>query len=205
MKAPYSYRELLANLHRLDADLLFRSLAKHSSGVYVMSQTDYLDEGRTLSGDDAKDVVTFLARHFDFVIIDGVRDFSDVALAALDKANHIMLTMTQDIPALKNAHRCLRIFHRLGYTDERIHLVLNRYRNAGSLTTEAVGDALARPVSGTISNDFPSVSAAVNEGRVLVDSHPSSRVAKDITTLVGLYHQVEAPKRRSLFARWSKP
>ena len=204
VSARYSYHELLANAHRLDSELLHRSLTQHSSGVHVMSQTDYLEEGRELSSEDAAKVVAFLRRHFDFVVIDGLRDFRDISLVALDKSDTILLTMTQDIPALKNANRCLRIFKRLGYSDDRVRLVLNRYRRVGQLTPDSIGDALGRKVSITIANDFPIAIKSVNEGKLLVNSVPSSAIAKDIVSLVSLFRTAAAPKRKSLFGRWGK-
>jgi pilus assembly protein CpaE len=204
MTAPYSFQELLANMHRLDADLLYGSLAAHSSGVRVLSQTDHLEEGRELSTADAARILSFLRQHFDFIVIDGVRDFRELALLALDKADTVLLTMTQDIPALKNANRCLRIFKRLGYSDDRVKLVLNRFRRTGQITPDAIADALGRSVSATVSNDFPVVIKAVNEGKLVVDASPTSRVAKDIVDMVGLLHQAAAPRKRGLFSRWGR-
>lgn len=204
MASRYSFHDLLTNMHRLDADLLYGSLAAHSSGLRVVSQTDHIEEGRDLSADDAARILAFLRQHFDFIVIDGVRDFRELALLALDKADTILLVMTQDIPALKNANRCLRIFKRLGYTDDRVKLVLNRYRRVGQLTPDSIGDALGRKVSITIANDFPEVIRSVNEGKLLVDAAPSSSVAKDIVDLASMIHAPAAPKKKGLFALWGR-
>lgn len=204
MTSRYSFHELLANMHRLDADLLYGSLATHTSGLRVISQTDHLEDGRDLSSDDAARILAFLRVHFDFIVIDGVRDFRELALLALDKADTILLVMTQDIPALKNANRCLRIFKRLGYSDDRVKLVLNRYRRVGQLTPDSIGDALGRKVAITIANDFPEVIRSVNEGKLLVDAAPSSSVSKDIVELAALVHAPAAPKKRGLFALWGR-
>lgn len=204
MSSRYSYQELLANMHRLDADLVYSSLATHSSGLRVISQTDHLEEGRELSSDNAARILAFLRQHFDYIVIDGVRDFRELALLALDKADAILLAMTQDIPALKNANRCVRIFKRLGYADDRVKLVLNRYRASGQLTPTAIGDALGRPVWTTISNDFPAIIRSINEGKLLVESAPGSRVARDIVDIVPLLSPATAPKKKGLFALWGR-
>ncbi|MGD8860482.1 MAG: AAA family ATPase [Myxococcales bacterium] len=204
MAARFSYQELLANMHRLDADLLDSSLAKHASGIHVMSQTDYLEEGRELSAEQAGSVIDYLAGFFDFVVIDGLRDFRDVAITALDRADHVVLTMTQDIPALKNANRCLRLFRRLGYEGDKVKLVLNRYRRSGQLNPESIADALGRSVIATVANDFPTAIRAVNEGRLVINAAPNTRLAKDILEMVGVFRKVHAPKRKSIFSLWGK-
>jgi pilus assembly protein CpaE len=154
--------------------------------------------------DDLGKIIDFLKQHFDFIVIDGPRDFRDLALSALDRSDYIVCTMTQDVPALKNANRCLQIFRRLGYPEEKVRLVINRYRGSGQLGTEAVADALGRKVDGIVANDFPAVIKAVNEGKLLLDVDPSSKVAKDVGALVGLVHQVAPAKKRGLFSRWGK-
>ena len=98
----------------------------------------------------------------------------------------------------------LRIFQRLGYTDDRVKLVLNRYRRVGQLTPDSIGDALGRQVSITIANDFPEVIRSVNEGKLLVDAAPSSSVSKDIVDLAGLIHAPAAPKKKGIFALWGR-
>jgi len=204
VNARYSYQELLANAHRLDPELLYRSLTQHSSGVHVMSQTDYLEEGRELSAEDAAKVIAFLRMHFDFVVIDGLRDFRDISLVALDKSDTILLTMTQDIPALKNANRCLRIFKRLGYEGDRVQLVLNRFRRSGQLTPDSISDALGRRVAATVANDFPTAIKSANEGKLIVNAAPSTAIAKDVAGLVSLFRAPSTTKRRSIFSLWGK-
>ena len=204
MTARYSFQELLTNMHRLDAELLYSSMARHSSGVYVMSQTDHLEEGRELSGADAGTVLEYLRRHFDFIVIDGLRDFGEIALTALDKADHIILTLTQDIPALKNANRCLRLFSRLGYDGNRLGLALNRFRASGNLTTDAIADAIGRKITWTVANDFPSAIRAANEGKLLIDVAASSQLSKDIHAMASTFHETAPAPRRSFFPKWGK-
>jgi pilus assembly protein CpaE len=204
LNSRYNFHDLLANMHRLDADLLQQSLAAHKSGLRVLSQADQLEDAPDLGPPEFITLITFLKQHFDFIVIDGLDDFRELSLAALDRADFIACTMTQDIPALKNANRCLKIFKRLGYADDKTRLILNRYRNSGQLTTNAISDALGRKIDGVVSNDFPSAIKAVNEGRLLLEKDPNSKVAKDIAELVKLFHDVTPVKKRGLFARWGK-
>jgi pilus assembly protein CpaE len=204
MSSRYNFNDVLSNMHRLDADLLHSSLAGHKSGLRVLSQADQLEEASELTPPDFIKLITFLKQHYDFVVIDGLHDFREISLAALDRSDFIVCTMTQDIPALKNANRCLKIFRRLGYSDDKTRLVLNRYRNSGQLTTNAISDALARKIDGVVANDFPAVIKAINEGRLLFEKDPGSKVAKDIAELVKLFHDVTPVKKRGLFARWGK-
>ena len=67
-----------------------------------------------------------------------------------------------------------------------------------------MADALSRRVDATIYNDFPTLMKCVNEGKLLLEQEPGSRVAKDFRALAGLVHELPQPKKRGLFARWGK-
>ncbi len=204
LESQFSYVDLLNNMHRLDSELLYQSLAIHPSGLCVLSQTDQLEGARDISAEEVSRVIDFLRQHFDFVVIDGLRDFREMALAGLDGADSVILTMTQDIPALKNANRCLQLFKRLGYADRKIKLLLNRYRRTNRLTVDAIADALGREVDATVANDYPSVIKAINQGELLVHLSSRSRVANDIKNLVTFFLEGTAVKRHSLFPRWGR-
>lgn len=204
MKHPFGFRDLLDNMARLDPGLLRSSLGKHESGFYVLAGAGEADPMAEIAPADFDRVLAFLSPQFDYLVIDGVRDFHESALVALDRGDAIVCVMTQDLPALKNAHRAIKLFETLGYPADKLHLVVNRYRNAGRLTTETIADALRRGVDATVANDFPMVVKCVNAGELVTDKQPGSKVAKDIRALAGLFHRAAQGKRRSLFSLWSK-
>jgi pilus assembly protein CpaE len=200
LSSRYTWRDLSNNLHRLDEDLLFQSLTVHPHGLNIVAQSDVLEEAEDLDPKSVGKVISFLRRHFEFIVIDGLRNFSELSLIALDMADKILLTMTQDIPALKNANRCIAIFKQLGYDKEKVKLILNRFHKRGDLDADAVEDALGMPVEGTVANDFPTVIKAVNEGSLLVRVAPRGRVTRDIRALVPIIRG-ERAARRGLFGR----
>jgi pilus assembly protein CpaE len=202
IESRYSYLDVVRNRGRLDAELLFRSLAQHSSGLYVLSQADQPESVEEVGLAEMTEVVSFLRQHFDYLVIDGLRDFRDIGLLALDNSDTIILTMTQDIPALKNADRCLRVFKRLGYSEANTKLVLNRYQPSKTFNTDSVSDALGQKVNGTVANDFPMVVEAINKGQLLVESVPGSKVAKDLVALTELVFGRALEKKRRRFFLW---
>src|SRR5678809_90781 len=107
-----------------------------------------------IKAQDISALLEFLRRNYDFVIVDGVRGFDELSLAALDGSQHVFLTLTQDVPAVRNGQRCLELFGRLQYDQNRIKLLLNRFQKASKITTEVVAETLGHPLTHTIANDF---------------------------------------------------
>jgi pilus assembly protein CpaE len=179
----YSITDVLANMARLDRDLLSTSMTKHASGVNVLAQSGKMEEAEHIKGHDITNLLNFLKKNYDKVIIDGVRGFDEISLAALDASQHLLMVLTQDVPAVRNGQRCLELFNRLGYDQNKVKLILNRYQKSSKITLDVIAETLKVPVSHAISNDFVSVIDAINRGLLLKDAAPRARLTQDIQAL----------------------
>jgi len=182
----YSISDVVANMARLDRELLDASMPKHSSGVAVLAQSGKMEEADQIKGADVAALLPFLRKHYDKIIIDGVRGFDEISLAALDGSQFLMMIMTQDVPAVRNGQRCIELFTRLGYDDTKIKLVLNRFQKASKINPEVIAETLKQPVAHVICNDFVSVIDSINRGMLLVDVAPRARLTQDIEGLATL-------------------
>jgi pilus assembly protein CpaE len=197
----FGWRELVNESDRLDDELLDKLLTRHESGLRVVAQTAPLDEIQPFAPSAIARSLQQLRMHSSHVVIDGLRDFDDITLATLDLADTVLLTFTQDIPALKNASRCLAVFHRLGYGDDKVKLVVNRYQRRGTLSLAEMTDALRAPIAATVANDFPTVLNAINSGRLLVDTAPRARVTRDLQDLAALLDPALPAQKRGFFSK----
>jgi pilus assembly protein CpaE len=197
----YSWTDLLRNLPRLDDELVHRSLTAHASGLRVVAQGAELEDADRLDAAAVTQTIAFLRQHYDYVIVDGLRDFSETSLAALDAADRIALTMTQDVPALKNASRCIGVFRQLGYRADKLKLIVNRYHKRDKLDLDTIGDALGAAVDATVANDYPVVIRAINEGVLLVESAPHAAVTEDVRALLPALDLAPRVAKRRWFGR----
>ncbi len=179
----YSIGDVLSNLARLDRDLLDTSITKHSSGVAVLAHSGKMEDSEHIAPADIGKLLGVLRQHYDRVIVDGVRGFDEMALAALDASQVLLMVLTQDVPAVRNAQRCLELFGRLGYDQQKVKLILNRYQKASKITLEVIADTLKVSVAHTISNDFVSIIDAINRGVLLVEAAPRAKLTQDIADL----------------------
>lgn len=179
----YSIADVLANVARLDRDLLDASVLRHPSGIRVLAQSGKVEEADQVHAQDIPQLLTFLRRHYDRIVVDGVRGFDELSLAVLDASQKLMMVLTQDVPAVRNTKRCLDLFRRLGYSDTKILLVLNRYQKDSKITPEVIQDTVGLPVAHTLSNDFAATIEAINRGLLLYDVAPRSKLTKDMEML----------------------
>jgi pilus assembly protein CpaE len=202
----YSITDVLANIGRLDRDLLDASIARHASGVRVLAQSGKVEEADHVRPLEVSQLLGFLRRHYDHVLVDGVRGFDEMSLAALDASQKILVVLTQDVPAVRNAKRCLDLFRRLGYGDNKVSLLVNRFQKHPDITVRVIEETTGLHVAGTLSNDYQAAITAINRGMPLMSVAPRSRLTKDIDHLVPLLaDQSHGPTKvgffRNLLAR----
>ncbi|MFN3200739.1 MAG: CpaE family protein [Bradymonadia bacterium] len=178
-----SIAELMTEAEHSRGGQFTSALDRHSSGLLVASQGDRIEELGQITSDRLPLFYESMNATVRTVMVDGLRDFSDHAVAVMDMAHSVVMVLTQDVPAVRAAARALRVFKRLGYPRDRIKLVLNRYHKKAPIPVEAIENALARPIDAKVVNDFPLVEMAVNEGMLLSDLKPGARIAGDIERL----------------------
>jgi pilus assembly protein CpaE len=208
MAPRFSIADVIKNRSRLDTDLLLSSLARHESGLYVLAQPDSLEDHDTVTGAEVGEVLRFLARHFDYVVCDGLRGFDELTLAVLDASDHVELLLTQDVVALKNAKKCLEIFAKLQYEAGKVKLVVNRFQKKPPIDLPFIVENLGAEVRATLANDHPASMAAINRGRLLSDvaaeSHLTEEIARLAAGISGLAWSPKQPKRRGLAALFGR-
>lgn len=186
----------------IDAAALVRRLARHDSGVYALGQTGAVDDIDGSLAERIPALMSTLCDHFDHVIVDGVRDFGDCALSVLDMADDIAMVLTQDVASVRRAARAVTLFRRLGYSDSKMRLVVNRATRKAAVPAEAISRSLGLPVTASVRNDFKRVNAALNDGALLGDVARGKGVAKDVESLATALGGI-APKagKKGLWAR----
>ena len=182
----YSIADVLANIGRLDRELLDASITKHASGVRVLAQSGKVEEADHVHAAEVTQLLGFLRRHYTYILVDGVRGFDEMSLAALDASQKVLMVLTQDVPAVRNARRCLDLFRRIGYRESKASVVVNRYHKDSEITTQVIQEMIGLPVAHTLANDFPAAIGSVNRGVPLQTLAPRSKLTKDIEDLAPL-------------------
>jgi len=174
-----SLASVAREVHALDGTSLRRRLAQHGSGVCALTQVGHVDDLDAALPARLPGLLDTLRQHFDHVIVDGVRDFGDVALAALEAATRILVVVTQDVPAVRRASRVITLLGRLAIEESRCSLIVNRAARRASIDDAAIERALGLPIAGRVREDAK-VAEALDAGALLVDIARSRTIVEDI-------------------------
>jgi pilus assembly protein CpaE len=191
----FNFVDMVKNFHRMDANLLASYIERHDTGVELLSAPVQPERVEMPTREEVGAVLRFLKQHFDFIVVDTSKSSSPATRAALEQSELILLVVTPDLPALRNAKRSLPLLEgRRGEGEpRRVRLVVNRYDPDNLITLNDIRETLELDVAWSLSSDYRAISESVNRGVPIV-SNGSSRYARDIRALGAGLAGLSAPE-----------
>jgi pilus assembly protein CpaE len=155
----------------MDQALFEGFVTRDPLGFFLVGPADSLEQRGYFTEQMFREFSTFLVDKYDSVVVDGGRAVSDeVVMAAAQVSALVLLVLTQEFPAIRNAQRYLTYLMRTGFTQDQVKLVVNRYvKKSGPnhASLEQIQQTLNQPVFYGIP-PAQAVLNAVNKGRPFV-------------------------------------
>ena len=148
-----------------ERDHVFRTIVTHeSSGIDILSLTKSYSRKTRPCPLEFKKMLMDLRAEYDYILVDTTNALENNTVAALDLSDEIFLISKSSLPALRNTQRLLHVFHRLGYDQGKIRVLVNRYSKKDKINVPQFEKALGFEVFWTIPNDFKSLIASIQSG-----------------------------------------
>jgi pilus assembly protein CpaE len=167
----YTLTEVGENLSRMDQALFEGFVTRDPLGFYLVGPPDALDTRPYFTEPMFREFTAFLVDKYESIVIDAGRAVNDeVVMGALQVSSSVFMVITQEYPALRNAQRYLAYLMRMGFSQDQIKIVVNRYsKKAGPnhASLEQIQQTLNQPVFYGIP-DAPAVLASINKARPMV-------------------------------------
>lgn len=161
----------VADLDRESGDIdriyLQSLIEAHSSGVGLMSAPLHANSAPLLRPSRLQHGLTLIQSFSQVVIVDLPRECGDLALAAIEFADQIIVVTTLDIPSLAHCKLQLRMLEQAGIPRGATLVVSNNSEPRTSLAEKDIREFLGRPVDMRIPRDPATVLEAVNTGTSL--------------------------------------
>jgi pilus assembly protein CpaE len=205
-----SIAELIPELEQGEPESIDTFVINHSAGIRVLLAPPSPEMAELITPVIAKRMIDALRKDHDLIVVDCMSSFNDTTLAILDLADTVLTMLSLEITSIKNIRLFLEVADQLGYSSDKIRLVLNRADSSLGIRVADVEHSIGRRVDHTIVSDGRSVVYALNRGVPFFLSNREAQVSQDVLRLasavVGTKEPVEAgdPKKaaqkKSLFA-----
>lgn len=202
LKPSFNISYMLKNLDKINKDFLLNTLEKYkNTSLYVLADPPYFKQADDISPKQIVKLFEILKDSFSYIVVDSDASFDGKTITSLDNSDLLFLVTCINLPALRNCQRCLDLFEKLGYSSEKVQILVNRYMENDEITIEDAEKVLNKSIYWKIPNNYFAIMAAINKGVPVSEINPASNVAKSYKELA--IHVSDSIHRQELIKKYS--
>ena len=167
-----------------DLEFIRQVLVKHESGIDLLLAPPSPETAELVTHELLPEVISQLTDEFDYIVLDVDKRLDEINLAIMDVANIVFVVMTADLPCLKNVRLVLETIGHLGYSEDKIRLVLNRSNAFTGINVKNAESALRRRIDYQLINEYRSAIGALNSGAPFMYTKADSVLGKNVLEFV---------------------
>jgi len=177
--------DALIEPNRLDAVLMDRMMARCSDRLSLFAAPASLDNDYEISADAYEEVTRKIRGAAPFIILDLPHVWTAWKRKVLLESDDLIIVATPDLASLRNAKNLVDLFRRARPNDPPPRLVLNQVGvpNRPEISLKDFGEALSLTPSLSLPFDPKIFGQAANNGQMLSEVAPKSRIAEGIDYL----------------------
>lgn len=202
----YQFQEVVRNVNRLDSELLKGFVAKHPSGLDVLSSPDVGQVARGMHPDDVTATLEYLRTEYDIVLVDCAGRLDQVSRAVIALSSQVYVIATPEISAVRDLSRYV---DDLRASDDglAVKVVINRYSSQFAVGLTEIERVVRMPVAYSVPNSYIELVRSANLGEPMsIDQKNgfTAELSKWVDTLVGAQETspalLDGKKRKSILA-----
>lgn len=179
------------NINNLSEDDLLKAMTRYkNTSLYVIADPLNIDKSKDITAKQIESILTVLKKNFSYVVIDIGTNIDSKTLTALNYSDLILLIAIVNLPAIRSTQRCMELFNRLGYSSDKIKLVLNRFMENDDIKSSDIEEVVGQKVYWKIPNNYLTMMSAINKGVPVSEINSESNIVlnyKDFTTKITDY------------------
>ena len=119
-----------------------------------------------------KKIINLLKNIFDYIIVDTTNIINETTVSIFSTCDLILLLGLTNTTSIKNWQKCYELFDKIGYNNDKIKLIINRYIQNQDESN------INREIFAKIPNNYLTLSDAINQGKCVSELNPQSNIAK---------------------------
>ncbi len=175
---PFDVNYVIKRLLNKEENVFIKGFEKYKDiPLYVLSDPSYIEQSESITTQQITDLFAALKKVFPYIVVDMSSSIDPISLKILDSSDWILFTTIVNIPAIRNAQRCLNLFRSRKYPKEKVKIIINRYMENDEIKIEDIENTLGEQVYWKIPNNYFTIMEAINKGTVISDINSESNIS----------------------------
>ena len=171
---------VIKNMLDKDEDIFIKAFEKYKdTSLYVLSDPSYIEQSESITPQQITELFRALKKVFPYIVVDMSANIDANSLKILDCSDWIIFTTIVNIPAIRNAQRCLNLFRSRRYPKDKVKIIINRYMDNDEIKVEDIENTLGEKIYWKVPNNYFTIMEAVNKGVIIEEINPASNIAEN--------------------------
>lgn len=177
LNPPFDVNYVIRRLIDKEENILIKGFEKYKDlSLYVLSDPSYIEQSESITTQQITTLFSALKKVFPYIVVDMSSNIDPISLKILDSSDWIMFTTIVNIPAIRNAQRCLNLFRSRKYPSNKVKIVINRYMENDEIKIEDIENTLGESVYWKIPNNYFTIMEAINKGVSISEVNAESNI-----------------------------
>lgn len=161
----YNLLDLTSRADQLDSEVIEELTMVHTaSELRVIPSPPRFEQAEQIQSEQLGNVIERLLTEFETIIVDTPRVINEHFLTLLDHTSIIIVPITQDLPAIRDAQLFIDLLRSLNFNLDHVVLILNKSDKRISISAARISKNLKVPIDHEIELDEKTVLNSVNRG-----------------------------------------
>ncbi|GLU30954.1 AAA family ATPase [Trinickia caryophylli] len=161
---PSTLPDVCAQIDRMDSAFLDASLLHVSETFHVLAGAGDPVKAAEVGFERLEWIIGIAIPRYDFVIFDLGQSINPLSMLALDRSDEIHMVLQASMPHVRAGRRLREILGSLGYGNDRLRLLLNRYSRELERSRTALEEVVDLTPYQVLPDDTAVVTEALDEG-----------------------------------------
>lgn len=180
----YNSDYILSNLSNLNEQSFLNLLGKYKeSQIYIFETQEEITSEIKYNPQTITKIINSFKNIFDYILIDTTNLINETNVSILNNSDLILLLALNNQISTKNCQKCYELFDKIGYSDDKIKLIINRFIENKEFTLNDIKNELQKEIFGIIPNNYLTLVDAINLGSNVQEVNPQSNIAKAYSKL----------------------
>ena len=153
------------------------------SSLYVLSDPTYIEQAERITPQNIATLFKAMKKFFTYIVVDMSSSIDENSLKILDCSDLILFTTIVNIPAIRNAQRCLNLFNSRHYPKNKVKVIINRYMENDEIRIEDIENSIGQNIYWKIPNNYFTIMEAINKGICVSEVNTNSNVGNNFREL----------------------
>lgn len=188
LNPPFDVNYVMRKLVDKNEDILIKGFEKYKdTSLYILADPSYIEQSESITPTMVTKLFATLKKIFSYIVIDMSSNIDPISLKILDDSDWILFTTIVNIPAIRNAQRCLNLFRSRKYPKDKVKIIINRYMDNDEINLEDIENTLGETIYWKIPNNYFTIMEAINKGETITEINAKSNISnsfRDFATRV---------------------